>query len=284
MSKTIRRQDIFMSTSDLASFIAHHQYKSQSRALQTVWKKNFPMKYAHLLTMCNVKMDRIGYCRRLIQGIFNNTADTQMRDTLRQYYIYHDNPGYATLLQQQILAMLDQRLPNKHHEKTYDMIRSTALDWLKCQIGIQEEDNGIRRYEEKIQRTLTCKNEETASMVVHLNNKVRVKIYGRIDAYDPESRTIIEHKQRQSCFLTQIPAHERIQLYVYMRVQKCHRAISVQSYRGETRVLDTIEWNTQEWEYYMHQLQYYMDQFIHLTTHTSTKEQCEYFKRHFLLL
>ena len=271
-----------MNTSDLASFIAHHQYKSQSEAIQTVWKKNFPMRYAHILNMCNVKVDRVGYCKRLVKKIFKNTDDVRMSDILRRYYIYHDNPGYVILLQQQILAMVDLRVDPSHDPSTTQLIRSIALDSLKCKIGIREEDNGIRRYEESIQTTLTCKNTSTASMFVYLKNKVRVKIYARIDAYDQKNNAVIEHKQRQNQFLYQIPTHERIQLYVYMNVQKCQKAVLIQSYRGETRVLDTIQWNTQEWEYYMSQLQHYMDAFMKITTHTNQADQCTFVKNNYL--
>lgn len=282
MSRCVNWRDIFMSTSDLASFIAHHQYKSQKEALQTIWKKNYPMKYAHILNMCNVKVDRVGYCKRLVKNIFNDPTDVPMNDILSQYYIYHDNPGYSMLLQQKILAMIDQRIDPSYDSSTHQLIFSMAIDSLKCQIGIREEDNGIRRYENVIQRTLTCKNTSTSNMFVYLKNNVRVKIYGRIDAYDQKHNAIIEHKQRQSRFLYQIPVHERIQLYVYMNVQQCKKAILIQSYRGETRVLDTIHWNDQEWKYYITQLQHYMDIFMMITERANHEEQCKYIKKHYL--
>jgi len=73
-------------------------------------------------------------------------------------------------------------------------------------------------------------------------------MYGKIDGFEEATGTLIEAKERQNRFLGET-SYERVQVFMYMKMLKCTKAIVVETFDGEQRE-HPIRFDEEEWQEY----------------------------------
>lgn len=119
--------------------------------------------------------------------------------------------------------------------------RDVARKIIYTEIGKRKEDSGLDAHARKTGRDVGRRNDAYYTL-----KGPGYVVTGMIDGYDETTATVIEHKQRQNRLFRNLPAYERIQCFIYMKMTNSTRAQLVQTF-GDSQSTFEIFWDDAEW-------------------------------------
>ena len=227
--------------SEIGALLGRNKYKTTTQALadvfarhdRTRWKQakdiagvQNPEEIGRLaLRSCGAAKDAIG------SAVLTATREST-RDALKNVHtaLYHQEPHVMTRTQR----------------KAFEQRAKCAVDVAKriiyTEIGKQKEDKGLDQHARRTGRDVGRRNNKYYRL-----NGPQYVIWGMIDGYDETTGTVIEHKQRQNRLFRHMPAYERVQCILYMKMTNSTRATLVQTYGDQQSTFD-VAWDVDEWE------------------------------------
>ena len=115
---------------------------------------------------------------------------------------------------------------------------------LQKKLGNKHEGNMLDKYETLINKQITQRNNELYTMNITINGKT-IEVVGKVDGIIDNS-ILIEHKRRMRGIKNNIPFHEIVQCYMYMKMTDLKTTHLIQSF-GEHIKTDIIQFDENIW-------------------------------------
>lgn len=136
-------------------------------------------------------------------------------------------------------------------EKTVDQavevkigIKKVVQQRIQTTKGINAENNDLKQVQKKAPQVRAG---NTKSYFYHIHgNPYGAFIIGKIDGFDPETKTVIELKHRTRGLFNRLRDYEKVQCFVYMKMLKVKKAKLIETYQGVQKEYN-IEWDDEFW-------------------------------------
>lgn len=113
-------------------------------------------------------------------------------------------------------------------------------------LGILKEKLMLDEYERITKRKIENRNFSNMELTLSLENH-DIKIVGRMDGMNWESRLVIEHKARTRKLLGYVSEHEIIQCHIYMKMVDFQKCDLIESF-GNHMMIHRIHFDPNVWE------------------------------------
>ena len=226
--------------SEIGALLGRNKYQSTTEALANVFERHNRVRWQQAKNIAGVQnpeeigrlaLRTCGAAKDAIGSAVATATRESTKDALNDVHraLYHQEPGVMT----------------RSQRKAFDKRAKCAVDVARriiyTEIGKQKEDRGLDQHAKRTGRDVGRRNNK----YYRLDGPGYV-IWGMIDGYDETTKTVIEHKQRQNRLFRYMPAYERVQCFLYMKMTNSTRATLVQTYNGQQSTFD-IAWDADEW-------------------------------------
>ena len=227
--------------SEVGALLGRNKYKPTSKALADVFARHHKTRWARAKKVARAQdpeeigrlaLRSCGAAKAAIGAAVLNASPESTSDALKCVHdaVVMNHEGVVT---RSMVAQV---------EKKAQAAVDVAKKIIYTEIGKRKEDASIDQYAQKTRRDVQQRN----SQMFRLRGDGWI-MFGMIDGYDEETRTVIEHKQRQNRLFRHLPAYERVQCFIYMKMTSSTRALLVQTFK-DTQSTFEVHWDAQEWE------------------------------------
>ncbi len=245
---------ISLHASSFAAFIGKNPYTKHHEAFEKTWQRASPETYSAALRRNNRMTDQ--HCLELVRSkipeidVTLHAAETS-------------TPGTATAVVENrtaLTAEIEGDLTAHEKKLVGDEIRKQLF----TRYGTSQERSVLDILVDDMGMELTS-GDETYRRMFMTANGVPWKLVGKIDAYNPSEKTIIEVKNRVNRLFMHATEYERIQVECYMRlIEKAERALLVESLCtgdgvGRTLNIIPLQKNNEDWSTWYHLAEMYVE-------------------------
>jgi len=225
--------------SEIGALLGKNKYKSTTEALANVFERHNRSRWQQAKNFAGVKNpEEIGRLALRTCGAAKDAIGAAVAAATQESTKDALNDVHRALYNEEGVMTRTQR-------KAFDKRAKCAVDVARriiyTEIGKQKEDQGLDQHAQKTGRDVGRRNNK----YYRLDGPGYV-IWGMIDGYDETTKTVIEHKQRQNRLFPYMPAYERVQCFLYMKMTNSTRATLVQTYNNQQSTFD-VAWDADEW-------------------------------------
>ena len=224
--------------SSAGALLGVNKYKSRTQSLAEAWRDRKPGLFKQTMQLLDIQQtkrevirDAIGesdsMCHAIEQGVLSQTKSGRDKALAKI-----KEEAYSGVQTRSRKAFADRMV----NEARSEMYKAT---------GILQEETSLNKSAKKQGKTFDKGNKKFYKLDIPGEPYGGV-LWGLIDGFDPETNTIIEHKQRQNRIFFKIPKYERIQCFIYMKMLGVQRVQLIQTFDDQQRE-DIIVWNEKEW-------------------------------------
>ena len=227
--------------SEIGALLGRNKYTSTSAAVAGVFERHFKVRWQRAKDAARVEDPAIlgraalrscGAAKQAIADAIRAATPETTSDALQcvHQHILHAHDGHMT------------RARRKLVEPVAKAATDVARRLIYTEIGKHKEDAGLDAHARATGRKVGRRNDSFYKL-----EGPGYVVWGMIDGYDESTRTVIEHKQRQNRLFRGMPAYERVQCFLYMKMTDSARATLVQTW-GEDQSSFQVAWDDAEWE------------------------------------
>lgn len=217
--------------SELAACVGMNKYQSLSEALKKFWARSNKAVY-------EAALERNSIIEKTVkQELFEKDVINDIQDIIEKDH---------TLTSSQVETKIKEIFFEKKQDLSKDLAKQVK-SYIHTEKGTRDEEESLDTFEKKINTKIVNRNSKFYKKEFQLKNGYTVKIGGKIDGLGVDG-SLIEMKNRQYRFFTQIPLYEKIQIHAYMNILDKSECNLVQNFKGqskyETITFDSTFWNT----------------------------------------
>jgi hypothetical protein len=224
--------------SSAGALLGQNKYKTRDQALAEALRDRKPALFKQIM-----------HCLHVAQTSRESARDAIAESDTLCSAIEHGVRSQTKSGRDEALANIRKEVFSGVQTRSRRQVAKRILDEARSEMykatGIIQEQRGMDQAAKKQGKTFEDGNKRFYRLDLPGEPYGGV-LWGLIDGFDKESGTIIEHKQRQNRFFQNIPAYERIQCFIYMKMLGVHRAQLIQTFDGEQRE-HMILWDEEEW-------------------------------------
>ena len=225
--------------SEIGALLGKNKYKTPTEALANVFERHDKIRWKRAKGMAGVKNpEEIGRLALRSCGAAKEAIGAAVMEAKKE--------STSDALKDVRRALYNEEgVMTRSQRKAFDKRAKCAVDVARriiyTEIGKQKEDQGLDQHAKRTGRNVGRRNNK----YYRLDGPGYV-IWGMIDGYDETTKTVIEHKQRQNRLVRYMPAYERVQCFLYMKMTHSTRATLVQTYNDQQSTFDVV-WDADEW-------------------------------------
>jgi len=235
-----------LSPSKTGALLGKNPYETPTQALAYHFQKQRPREWKEAMTALTITKTTEEYAREQISkrpevvAMIKDTVKASTKEARDQFKRDLD----AVLDKEEGVLTRTQR---RDRDAKRLKITRAATKAVYTNTGNQNEAASLKRSAVTHKRTYAAGNAKWYKLYIPGAPR-GAWMYGKIDGFEEATGTLIEAKERQNRFLGET-TYERVQVFVYMKMLKCTKALVVETFQGEQRE-HPIEFDENEWQDY----------------------------------
>jgi len=219
----------YIHISQLAILTGDNPYQSKRDYLLDFWRKNHPEDYCI-------------YAERLKENNLVPEKDSEIIENMAKKYKatikYEENPKVENVRElemqkKEILQNIEQVITNEEDKKK---MMKAVTNLSNTQFGTHNETDVAKLYEEKMGYSIVKDDVYRKKCIYEKQDEegrvlYRIYIGGKIDGIEPQSRTLVEIKNRVRSLFYKLRDYEKTQLYGYMHLHNANHSHLVEALR-----------------------------------------------------
>ena len=162
----------------------------------------------------------------------------------RGWILPHKSEAFATNMEKREQQCANLQKTVEQAVEVKRTIKKVAEQRIQTTKGINAENTDLKQVQKKAPATMAG---NTKSYFYHIHgNPYGAFIIGKIDGFDPETKTVIELKHRARGLFNRLRDYEKVQCFIYMKMLKVKKAKLIETYQGVQKEYN-IEWDEDFW-------------------------------------
>jgi len=262
VASAIGESNNFSSVEQTTHKIIERNFKEQySRALSNLSKKKTLNKLienldedARRLVMINIDevkkaSDKVEFIVQLLEKnqhkIPNHQVSLRKKEEIRdEVYSQNKNNEIDNLISQTQLSSSELERSVAHLP---EIERKLFIEKAYMERGKILENQVLDNMEKEKKMVIVERNAKGYKKTLQFNDNLSIVLYGKIDGYSEETKTLIEIKTRKNGLTTKMWKNEEIQMFCYMYLLGIENGILREQFNDKIKEYD-VKFNEEEWQ------------------------------------